>query len=169
MIRAGSFGGCYFHPRGGKPGILHPEEGVDIDPTEFPASWFAGLDPVMYASRKYNVPTNKYRVKAGQGQAEWEKSGWITPQDPRGWFQWYCRFYLGRRTQDDARQIGRWSGVAGVKGRWKRTLLNKIVAANVRWDDGDVSPVVRQTLLHWAYEVTQQEVEAWAAGKADQA
>ena len=147
---------------------------VAIDHREFPASWFAGLPESMYNSRKYNVPTNKYGVKAGQDQGAcadvaacllhhsltwrthnpknavfWEQHGWIDPQDPRGWFQWYCRFYLGRRTKDDARQISRWAGVAGAKGRWKRALLNKIVAANARWDDAAISPVVRQTLLHW--------------------
>lgn len=61
----------------------------------------------------------------------------------------YCRFYLGRRTADDARQISRWAGVTGAKGRWKRALLNKIVASNARWDDASISPVIRQTLLHW--------------------
>ncbi len=110
------------------------------------------------------MPTNKHRVKAGQDQAFWEQHGWIKPQDPRGWFQWYCRFYQGRRTDDDARQISRWSGVAGAKGRWKRALLNKIVAANAAWDDGAVSPVIRQTLLHWAHEVTEEDVRRHASG-----
>lgn len=157
VIRAGSFGGCYFNPCGGRPGILNPK-GVDINHKEFPASWFAGLPESMYISRKYNIPTNKHGVNAGQDQAAWERSGWIIPQDPRGWFHWYCRFYCGRRSDDDARQISRWSGVTGPKGRWKRTLMNKIVAANAAWDDGTISPVIRQTLLHWAYEVTEQEV-----------
>ena len=70
----------------------------------------------------------------------------------------YCRFYRGRRTADDERQIGRWTGVTGPKGRWKRTLLNKIVHANARWDDASVSPVIRQTLLHWCFEVTERDV-----------
>lgn len=156
VIRAGSFGGCYFNPRGGRPGILGPS--VDINHKEFPASWFAGLPESMYVSRKYNIPTNKHRVNAGQDQAAWERSGWIIPQDPRGWFHWYCRFYSGRRTADDARQISRWTGVTGPKGRWKRTLLNKIVSANAAWDDGTISPVIRQTLLHWAYEVAEEDV-----------
>ena len=74
----------------------------------------------------------------------------------------YCRFYLGRRTDDDERQIGRWSGVAGPKGRWKRALLNKVVASNARWDDAAISPVIRQTLLHWAFEITEADVLAHA-------
>ena len=67
---------------------------------------------------------------------------------------------MGRRTNDDERQIGRWRGVCGDKGRWKRALINKIVKANKRWDDASVSPVIRQTLLHWAHEITEAEFEA---------
>jgi hypothetical protein len=63
--------------------------------------------------------------------------------------QWYCRFYTGRRSDDDARQISRWRGVVGDKGRWMRALANKVVRSNKRWDDATVSPVIRQTLLHW--------------------
>jgi hypothetical protein len=63
---------------------------------------------------------------------------------------------MGRRTDDDARQISRWSGVTGAKGRWKRALLNKIVNANARWDDATISPVIRQTLLHWCVSITRR-------------
>ena len=71
-----------------------------------------------------------------------------------------CRFYQGRRTADDERQIGRWRGVAGERGRWKRILVKKIMTANKRFDDGAVSPVIRQTLLHWAHELTEAEFES---------
>lgn len=80
-------------------------------------------------------------------------------------FQWYCRFYMGRRTDDDARQIGRWAGVTGAKGRWRRALLNQIVDKNAAWDDGTVSPVIRQTLLHWAHQVSEEEVRRHAAAR----
>ncbi len=75
-------------------------------------------------------------------------SGWINPVDPRGWTQWYFRFYMGRRLDDgeDERQIGRWNGVAGEKGRWKGNLIGKCLAAGAAPDDESVSPVVRQTL-----------------------
>lgn len=158
VIAAGSWGGCYFHPRGGKPGIRGP---CAIDPKEFPKDWFEGLDQTMFASRRYNIPTNLYGVKAGQTQTYWEESGWIDPRDPRGWFQWYSRFFCGRRLDgEDDRQISRWKGVCGEKGRWKTNLINKILNANASWDDSRVSPVVRQTLLHWAYEVTEADVIA---------
>ena len=157
VIQAGSWGGVYFHPRGGKPGIRGRD--VAVTHSEFPKEWFAGLKPEAYRARRYDHTRNKYRVKAGQDQAFWEEHGWIIDQDPRGWFQWYCRFYLGRRTADDARQISRWCGVAGAKGRWKTALCKKCVYANKRWDDQSVSPVIRQTMLHWAYEITEQDVK----------
>ncbi|KAK9827267.1 hypothetical protein WJX81_005944 [Elliptochloris bilobata] len=156
VIRAGSFGGIYFNPKGGRRGIWG--DSVDIDHKEFPADWFADLPEKMYLARRYDIETNKYGVKAGQPQAAWEEKGWIKRElDPRGWFHWYCRFYMGRRTEDDDRQIGRWKGVAGEKGRWKRALVKQCVTKNKRWDDKSVSPVIRQSLLHWAYELTEAD------------
>lgn len=157
MLAAGVFGGCYFNPKGGKPGVLHPKGIPGVTHTEFPKAWFKGLDKSFYASRRYKIPTNKYKVKAGQDQVAWERSGWINPQDPRGWFQWYCRFFLGRRTEDDERQIGRWDRCTGQKGRWKNILCNKIARSNKKFDDASVSPVIRQTLLHWGYELTEAD------------
>ena len=87
----------------------------------------------------------------------WEMSGWINALDPLGWFQWYCRFYQGRRTEDDERQVGRWAKCAGERGRWKNNLISKIVKAGCGWDNSSVSPVVRQTLQHWAYRLTQED------------
>lgn len=92
-------------------------------------------------------------VKAGQSLSDWERSGWIRAQDPRGWFQWYCRFYLGRRTSDDERQISRWSGVCGPNGRFRKALVKKVreaersgsVSKGEGWKDENVAPVLRQT------------------------
>lgn len=163
VIQAGSFGGIYFNPIGGRPGIISPQ-GVDIDPSEFPADWFEGLEDDMYKARRYIAERNKYKVKAGQNQADWEKSGWIAAQDPRGWFHWYCRFYRGRRSADDDRQIGRWSRCAGDMGRWRRSLIKKVVQQNKHWNDASVSPVIRQSLLHWAYELTEEDFERTRQG-----
>ena len=143
-IRAGIFGGCYFNPIGGKPGILTKR--IKIDHTEFPESWFKGVNENKYLSRRYDPDINKYKVASGQDQAAWERNGWIKKQDPRGWFQWYCRFYIGRRTDDDERQIKRWLGVAGPNGRFLRQYRNN-----------KDSLKLKQTLLHWAWSVEKKK------------
>lgn len=158
-IAKGIFGGCYFNPRGGKPGLFGREVAVGVE--EFPASWFEGVGEGLYASRRYHVPTNRYGVKAGQDQAFWEGKGWIHEQDPRGWFQWYCRFFVGRRTADDDRQQQRWLACAGGKGRWRNQLCGRVRTAGAAFDDEAVSPVIRQTLLHWAYELSEADYAAW--------
>jgi len=169
MLEKGMHGGIYFNPLGGKPGILYPRSrypkgipGVSID--EFPPEWFKGVPPGLYKSRKYSVQNNFYKVKSGLDQAGWESNGWINECDPRGWTQWYFRFYMGRRLDngEDERQIGRWLGVAGDKGRWKQNLIGKCLRDRKAFDDPSVSPVVRQTLLHWAYELTEADFEKGA-------
>lgn len=67
----------------------------------------------------------------------------------------YCRFYLGRRSEDDARQISRFNQVMGPTGRFRTNLMNQIIRKNTRWNDVNVSPVIRQTLQHWAYRMTE--------------
>jgi hypothetical protein len=163
-VRRGVFGGCYFHPRGGKPGVFGRE--VAIDHREFPESWFVGIPENLYLSRRYVVATNAFGVKSGFGQKEWECKGWMHAQDPRGWFQWYCRFFCGRRSADDTRQIQRWCACASERGRWRNQLCGAIAKSAKRWDDCSVSPVIRQTLLHWAYELTEGDYGAWRASKA---
>jgi hypothetical protein len=106
----------------------------------------------------------RYGVKASQSIEEWEKAGWIRRQDPRGWMQWYCRFYLGRRTPDDDRQIRRYLSAVGPRGRFKTSLVKKIVATGNRaedWDDDEIAPILRQTLQHWAIKVTKEDVEEY--------
>merc|ERR1712025_882347 len=78
-------------------------------------------------SQVYRKHINKYGVKCGGSLGMWESSGWISDSDPYGWFQWYCRFYNGRRCEDDSRQISRWLKSAGAKGRFRSQLCNKIL------------------------------------------
>ena len=102
---------------------------------EYPKNWFQGIDiDKMVISSKYDKKVNKYKVKCGSSLENWEQSGWIDKQDPYGWFQWYCRFYQGRRTKDDERQIKRWEKLAGPNGRFRRRLMNQIIKENKRYN-----------------------------------
>lgn len=111
VVQLGSFGGTFF--RQYYSHVLQSD--IQPDYNEFPAEWFIGLrddgtpfhPPTYMTKDTYDAQVNNYGVKAGQSLEAWEKAGWVTEQDPRGWFQWYCRFYLGRRTSDDERQIDR--------------------------------------------------------------
>lgn len=172
MLREGCFGGSYFRP------LTSRRLGTTIvdDYKELPASWYSGLEVSNFlTSPNYDAEINKYKVSSGQSIEEWEAAGWINhTYDVRGWFQWYCRFYVGRRCEDDERQIGRWRKCVGETGRWRRMLLKKYVSMGIKdvFDDGedeegrDVSPVMHQTCHHWAYEVRQGDLDRfWGAGK----
>jgi len=108
---------------------------------EFPARWFKqaklspeGRDPKL----------NFFGVDASQPLTEWRRKGWIFEDDPRGWFQWYCRYYLGRRLPaEDKRQIGRWKAI-----RRHVAQLTK----NCEPHDFSCRPRQRQALLQWAYD-----------------
>lgn len=108
---------------------------------EFPATWFksARLSP-----EKSNPKLNFFGVKASQSLSVWKNKGWIYKDDPRGWFQWYCRYYLGRRIPDeDKRQIKRWKAMA----RHISQVVN-----SCRRGDFSCHSKQRQALLHWAYD-----------------
>lgn len=75
---------------------------------------------------------------------------------------WYCRFFQGRRSFDDERQISRWCKAAGPRGRWKQNLIGKCLRDGKAFDDATVSPVVRQTLQHWGYRLTYEDYLAGA-------
>ena len=155
ILQLGSFGGTYFRPI--KSVVTGKTYGDEVW-KELPADWLEGLDiETEVASSHYDKEVNRYGVRSGASLEEWESKDWIVSQDPYGWFQWYCRFYQGRRTHDDDRQVGRWAKCAGERGRWKNNLISKIVKAGTAWDNVAVSPVVRQTLQHWGYSLTQED------------
>ncbi|MBN1779338.1 MAG: hypothetical protein JW816_03920 [Candidatus Buchananbacteria bacterium] len=107
---------------------------------EFPKSWFkkAKLSEVKDSS------VNFFKVNASLPLVEWQKRGWIYPADPRGWFQWYCRYYMGRRIpEEDKRQIKRWKAIRRHLGAIKK---------NCRKGDLGCRRKQRQALLHWAYD-----------------
>ena len=152
IIRLGSFGGTYFYDEGGR---------IDINYKEFPSDWFEGLEESFYLSKKYNRKINFFKIKSGLSQEEWEEKGWINKQDPRGWFQWYCRYYMGRRTDDDERQIKRWNNFCGEKGRWRNYIYSKINKRGTSTEDISFSLAVRQSLLHWGYMINNGDFDMW--------
>ena len=82
--------------------------------------------------------------------------GWVNKQDPYGWFQWYFRYWLGRRSKDDERQKKkRWNGIVN---RFKGKLIEMIKKAGSKFDDYSISPKIRQILLHWGYELTEKDL-----------
>jgi len=158
VLKVGAFGGTYFRPiNSAVTGKKYTAKQVT---KEYPNSWFEGLDKEkMISSIIYDKKVNKYGVKCGSSLENWEKSDWITKQDPYGWFQWYCRYYMGRRSEDDERQIKRWLALAGPNGRFRRRLMNENIKKKKRFNDLSISPVIRQVLLHWGYELKKKDLD----------
>lgn len=108
---------------------------------EFPKDWFTNA---KLCHEKHDPALNYFKVNASQPLTVWRAKGWIYHEDPRGWFQWYCRYYMGRRIPvEDARQIKRWKMI-------KRHVAQ--VKKNCKIGDFNCRPVQRQALLHWAYD-----------------
>jgi hypothetical protein len=110
---------------------------------EYPHDWFAHA---KLCAERHDPALNFFGVNASQPLSVWRAKGWIHRDDPRGWFQWYCRYFLGRRSEDDARQIGRWRAI--------RRHVRQLVA-HCRRGDLLCRPRQRQALLHWAYDSRQ--------------
>ena len=107
---------------------------------EFPAAWFekAKLSPTKPQSE-----INCFKVKSRLSLQEWRNKGWIIEPDPRGWFQWYCRYYNGRRIPDvDSFQIKRWKA-------FSRHVAQ--IEYNCLYGDVECRPRQRQALLQWGY------------------
>jgi hypothetical protein len=107
---------------------------------EFPSDWFS---KARLCSEKHDKDLNFFEVNASQSLSEWRRKGWIHEDDPRGWFQWYCRYFLGRRHEDDQRQIKRW-----------RAFRRHYSAVKNNCWPGELTcrKKQRQALLHWAYD-----------------
>jgi hypothetical protein len=127
MLRLGVFGGKY----------------MTDGRAEFPSSWFAGA---KLCAERHDPALNYFGVNASQPLSVWRRNGWISGQDPRGWFQWYCRYYMGRRSRDDDRQIRRW-----------RAIRRHVAQIRQNCERGDLlcRRRQRQALLHWAYDSRQ--------------
>jgi hypothetical protein len=108
---------------------------------EFPTHWFTRA---KLAPNRRDCSLNCFGVDASQPLSVWRAKGWIHPDDPRGWFQWYCRYYMGRRMpEEDRRQIKRW-----------KAIRRHIAQIKHNCEPGDLTcrPRQRQALLHWAYD-----------------
>lgn len=127
MLEMGVFGGKYMTDCRG----------------EFPAAWFR---KAKLADGRSDKRLNFFGVNASKPLGYWREKGWIFDEDPRGWFQWYCRYYMGRRCEDDARQIHRW-----------KMMRRHIAQVMKHCEMGDLKcrPRQRQALLHWAYDSRQ--------------
>ena len=124
MLELGVFGGKY----------------LNDCKNEFPEDWFLNAK----LSEIKNVDLNYFLIDASQSLSEWRKKGWIHPQDPRGWFQWYCRYFMGRRTpEEDQRQTKRWRAFRRHAGAIKKYCEPY---------DFQCRKKQRQALLHWAYD-----------------
>ncbi len=110
---------------------------------EFPKDWFTRAKFAVGNKREKDL--NYFKINASQPLSVWRAKGWIYDEDPRGWFQWYCRYYMGRRIPtEDARQIKRWKAMRRHIGQ---------IQANCRVGDTQCRPRQRQALLHWAYKI----------------
>jgi hypothetical protein len=109
---------------------------------EFPKDWFK---KAKLCHERHDPELNYFGINASQPLSVWRKKGWINEKyDPRGWFEWYCRYYMGRRIPDeDEKQIKRWKQMRRHIGQIKK---------NCRVKDGFCRPKQRQALLHWAYD-----------------
>lgn len=107
---------------------------------EFPKSWYT---KAKLCHERHNPKLNFFGINASQPLSVWREKGWIHPDDPRGWFQWYCRYYMGRRHEDDEQQIKRW-----------RAINRHIAQIRIHCESGewDCRKRQRQTVLHWAYD-----------------
>jgi hypothetical protein len=124
MLELGVFGGEYFADK----------------PNDIPASWLKHTK----LSSTSNPELNFFEIGASQPLQVWQEKGWIDERDPRGWFQWYCRYYLGRRIPEyDQWQIKRWKAIRRHIGQIKKHC-----------HVGDITcrRKQRQALLHWAYD-----------------
>jgi hypothetical protein len=124
MLKMGIFGGKYM---------------TDCR-NEFPFDWF---EKAKLSSEFHNPKLNYFGINASKPLSYWREKGWIYPLDPRGWFQWYCRYFMGRRCEDDNRQIKRW-----------KMMKRHIAQIKINCPEGflECRKKQRQALLHWAYD-----------------
>lgn len=131
MLELGVFWGKYFSDR----------------PAEFPEEWWKNAQ-LAGVGNPPDKTLNFYEVFASQPLSVWREKWWIHPDDPRGWFQWYARYYMGRRHEDDTRQINRWKAMTRHIAQVQKNCL-------LAWDP-TCRPRQRQALLQWGYDMRRR-------------
>jgi len=158
IFRAGAFDGTYFRP-------IYSRVTNKSYKNQHKKYTFLKNIPEYKLTRSLDhadININKYKVHVGTTLEFWEDSGWIRPSHPYGWVQWYCDYYSGKRCDDDERQIKRWIAINRFRKRLITMIKNKAAslplpkdkALKKALDDYTISPKIRQTLLHWAYQLT---------------
>ena len=148
IIKGDAFGGTYFRD------IYSSVNGKWYKKSFKEFNQLKNFGQKFYCSDYYGVSINKYGVKCGTSLRIWENGGQIHKINPCGWFQWYFRYWLGRRSENDKRQINRWKkNVSRFRGK----LVKMIKYAGTKFDDYSVSPKFRQILLHLGYELTEKD------------
>ena len=155
IFKLGSFGGAYWRPIFSETN----QESYDNLHLELPNEWWDDIDKKYLISEKEDITLNQYKVYSGTSLEYWESKNWINPIDPYGWVQWYCHFYNGRRSHDDQRQVQRWKNFSGTNGRWRLRLISMILKENTQYNDKSISPVIRQGLQHWGYQLTEEDFQ----------
>ena len=147
VIREGAFGGIYFRDI---------YSGINEKWYKNPWKEFIQLrniDAKFCISDYYDKNLNKYKVETGTSPRFWENNGWINEIDPFGWFQWYFRYCLSRRSKDDKRQINGWKKIVS---KFRGKLVKMIRDAGSKFHGYSILPKIRQILLHWGYELTEK-------------
>ena len=126
IIKEGAFGGTYFRD------IYSSINGKWYRNSWKEFDFLRDIDPKLYLTNYYDTNVNKYKIKCRTSLRLWESKGWIHEQDPYGWFQWYCRYYLGRQSNDDERQIARCNSIAN---RFKGVIVKMTKSRNAKYND----------------------------------
>ena len=157
IFQLGSFGGTYWRSIYSRVTKKHYKD----QHKKYPPAWWRGLSNNQLTNPwgNYDVSLNKYGKKVGTTLQFWEDKGWINPSHPYGWVQWYCDFFMGKRSEDDKRQIDRWMGLASENGRFRKWLVTQIKNKNGNYNDEHISPAIRQTLQHWGYVLTKADFD----------
>ena len=147
-IKEGAFGGTYF-------GDIYS----GINKKWYKNSWkefnqLKNIEATFYASDYNDMNVNKYGVKCRTSLRFWEKKSWINKINGYGWFQWFFRYWLGRSSKDDKRQINRWKKLVS---RFRGKLIKMIRGAGSKFNGYSILPKIRHILLHWGYELTGKD------------